>query len=144
MKCAFQLSTAQPTDSRSLRRLAWNSQRGRYVFTAPFEPALATHNEGKSLLRFHPNFPISSGSREIRLLGITAYAPAKPLSCGQVTARPVVDNAQHLVDERSPAKLDVSHVRDRKWMSQGSKSDLSTEAQGRTWASVYLTYSAHV
>jgi len=60
----------------------------------------------------------------------------KPLSCGQATAHPAVDNAELLVDERSRARLDVSHAWDRQWMSQGYLSDLSTGAQGRTWALV--------
>lgn len=46
--------------------------------------------------------------------------PAKPLSCGQATASPAVDNAELLVDERSRARLDVSHAWDRQWMRQAA------------------------
>lgn len=51
----------------------------------------------------------------------------------------VVDNANFLVDERSRAGLDAPHARDRQWKRQGSITDLSTGAQGDTWAFVYLT-----
>lgn len=56
----------------------------------------------------------------IRLLEITTSTAANPLSCGQVTAYPAVDNAELLVDERSRARLDVSHAWDRQWMCQGA------------------------
>lgn len=53
-----------------------------------------------------------------------------------------MDNTQLLVDERIRARLDVSHAGNRQWKSQGSNTDLSTKAQGDTWAFVYLTDSA--
>lgn len=61
-----------------------------------------------------------------------------------MTTRSVVDNAQLLVDERTRARLDVPHARNRQWTSQGTISDLSTEAQGDTWAFVYLAHNALV
>lgn len=118
MNCAPQLSTMQSAYARAFRCLSWNRQRGRYICLAPFEPGLAFHDQVKSFLRFHPSFPISLGFPAEGTLGITTRTPAKPLSCGQVTAFPVVDNAEILVDERIRAKLDVSHARDRQWRSQ--------------------------
>lgn len=45
-------------------------------------------------------------------------------------------------DERSRTGLDAPHNADRQWIRQALKSDLSTEAQGSTWAFVYLTPSS--
>lgn len=74
-----------------------------------------------------------------RPLGIKPSAPGKPLPDGQAAAADVVDNGRLLVDERSRAGLDVPHAGDRQWNGQRGKPDLSTGAQGRTWAFVYLT-----
>ena len=53
-------------------------------------------------------------------LWIKARTFGDPLFCGQIILCCVVDNAQISVDERSRARLDVSHAWNRQWNGQAS------------------------
>lgn len=130
--------TVEPTASRALRGFTWDGQDRGGVLITPFEAALAVHYELESLLWIHHSAPLSwelpmpaqAGDNSMSAMDLPIFRA--PSNIG------VVDNANFLVDERRRAGLDAPHARDRQWRGQVANADLSTGAQGDTWAFVYL------
>ena len=83
MERTIQFSTVQPADSRPFRGLAGDRHRRWYVLLTPFEPTLAAHNEGKSLMRIHPNYSKLKGTAGAIRAGDNSRRPGEtPYSTG--------------------------------------------------------------